>query len=718
MYNFSDIPIRLKELPNWVVWKKEKRNGKLTKVPYDAKKPEAGLFAKSNDATTWSSFDAAFKAADPLSGNDFDGVGFMLHGTNLVGIDFDGVVDDGVPEPYVLNLISQLSGAYCEITPSLTGLRVFVECDSLPVGNRKFSAKKKGIEKYGAEIYSGGEGGRYLTVTGARLSGKDIPKIKDLSLFYFLVSKFPDEHFKKLWLGDSSDYENDDSRVDLALLGTLARACRGDKEKAIQLFNASVPGHREKWVNRADYRDMTIRKAFDGMSVSEKIFNAIVNQNRKDIEFKVFPSEETKEKWTSFDFVVAPMMGQFDGWFPLGSPSLVGGSSGSGKTTFMLDLCVKQALGVEFYGHQTYKRPYLVLMLDRGRESHERTMKRLGFSMDQVPIRFIKAAVDGDASQEIINQIEADPENIPGMIFIEGMDMLVSDPSAMEVVMPFMHEIQQIATHFHTAIVGSVGAPKSKPKDAYTAKRDTIFGSAVWSRMSETIVTIQFPAGDDTADQRSISVLPRNAKSEKFDTEFQEGKLVVIPSPVEEEYTGPTKKEHHEQEIREQAQSFIVSYLQDGPKNTDDVVDAAKELYAINTKTLADASADLFRRGIIQKTQEVVETAQSRASQFILRELAAGPKRGAEVYLIGIRVEGFSRKTLEEVSAELAAFGQIRKTNGKDAVWSLVPNAEPMPSAKTGITKWVWSIVSIDATKDSVKSDDMVPNRSFDYEIS
>ena len=704
------IPPKLRDDTRWVVWKREKKNGKYTKVPYDAKN---GDFAKSNDPKTWATFEKASGVANDL-GEDYNGVGFMLYGSKFVGIDFDGVIDDGVPEPYVLNIISQMGDPYCEVTPSGTGLRVFVECPELPPGNRKFSVKKKGVEKYGAEIYAGSEGGRYLTVTGQHFSGTDIPILPNLEIVHFLMSKFPDEHFRRLWMGDASEYENDESRVDLALMGILARAFSGDVAKITRFFNASVPGHREKWVNRADYRQLTINKATSGMSMTETAWKQIIDHPRKNIEFQLDPTEEEKTKWTAFDYVVQPLDGQFDGWFPLGSPSLLGGSSGSGKTTFMLDLCVKQAIRADFYGHRTNGRPYLVLMLDRGEESHARTMRRLGFVTNQVPMKLLRAVVDGEASQEVISNIEqADPR--PELVFIEGIDMLVSDPNSLEVVMPFMHEMQQIATHFHIALVGSCGAPKQKAKDAYTAKRDTIFGSAVWSRMSETIVTIQYPEGDDTADQRVVSVLPRNARAEQFQTEFQEGKLAVIPPPVEEEkYSGPTKKERQEQEMREQAQRFIIEYLQEGPKNNDDVADAAKELHAINMKTLLDASTDLFHRGIIQITQEVVETAQSRATQFIIKELADGAKRGAEVYLIGMRVEGFSRKTLEEVSAELAAFGQIRKTNGKDAVWSLIENAKPMPSIKGGITKWVWSLVPINATANTMKNDD----GEFKYDIS
>lgn len=586
MSRFAQVPEALKSIPNWIIWKCEKRNGKKTKVPYDAKSPDQ--FAKSNDSNTWTTFENATAAVN----GRFDGIGFMLHGTNLVGIDFDGVVDDGVPEPYILNIISQLGNPYYEITPSGTGLRVFVECAALPLGNRKFNAKKKGLDKYGAEIYSGHEGGRYLTVTGDKVDGEGIPKISDLSIPYFLISKFGDEHFRRLWMGDASEYENDDSRVDLALLGVLARAFNGDSAKMEHYFNASIPGHREKWLQRADYRERTLKTASNGISLSEKSFEKLVNKARKIIEFHTDPTPEG----SAFDYIVGPAAGQFDGWFPLGSPSLIGGSSGSGKTTFMLDLCVKQKEKEVVFIHKTYGRPYLVLMLDRGKASHERTMKRLDFKPEQVPIRFLKACVDGDASQQIIDHIEkASPT--PQLVFIEGMDMLVSDPNALEVVMPFMHEMQQIAEHFHCAIVGSVGAPKMKPKDTYTAKRDTIFGSAVWSRMSETIVTIQYDNGDDTADKRIISVLPRNARAERFEACFVGGRLVITKSP-----SAPAKKDAANP-IRARIEEAIIQILTPrGILKASEVIDHLKELYGFTSKnTIEEVSVEMRDRGILDK---------------------------------------------------------------------------------------------------------------------
>jgi hypothetical protein len=255
----TNIPQQLQDFPNWVTWKYETRDGKETKVPFDAKN---GKFAKSNDASTWATFDDAAKAAeDVFSDHNYDGIGFMLHGTPLTGLDFDGVVKDGIVEPFVLDILAKLGDPYTEITPSGNGLRAFVTCGALPAGKRKFTDSTKG--KYGAEIYNGSEGGRYLTITGNKFSGNGngIPQVENISLAYFMISQIHNERLKALWMGDLSEYQDDQSRADLALLGILARLFDNDARKMEWVFGASKLGRRDKWITRKDYREMSIAKA-------------------------------------------------------------------------------------------------------------------------------------------------------------------------------------------------------------------------------------------------------------------------------------------------------------------------------------------------------------------------------------------------------------------------------------------------------------------------
>src|SRR5438309_5322624 len=113
--------------------------------------------------------------------------------------------------------------------------------------------------------------------------------------------------------------------------------------------------------------------------------------------------------------------------------------------------------------------------------------------------------------QYSIEAIES--HNVPAVVFVEGADALVEDANKTQVVAPFLSGIQRIAEHYHVSIVLSLGAPKSKPKEQHTLKRDRVFGSQIWSRMTDTLINMS-QIGDGTGSERDADVQHRNAASE------------------------------------------------------------------------------------------------------------------------------------------------------------------------------------------------------------
>ena len=110
-----------------------------------------GVFARSNDRTTWRDFDTACRAAQARG---IDGVGFMFDGTGIAGIDLDHCLRDGVLEPWAAEIVAACAGTYIEVSPSGNGLHIFGRG---VVGNGR---RSDGIEVY--------DRGRYFTVTGNR----------------------------------------------------------------------------------------------------------------------------------------------------------------------------------------------------------------------------------------------------------------------------------------------------------------------------------------------------------------------------------------------------------------------------------------------------------------------------------------------------------------------------------------------------------------------
>src|SRR5512139_660219 len=78
--NSEGIPAELKSIPNWVNWTQETRNGKATKIPIN---PKTGKFAKSNDPSTWRTFDEAKQTYFDCENESIGGIGFMFSSSGL-----------------------------------------------------------------------------------------------------------------------------------------------------------------------------------------------------------------------------------------------------------------------------------------------------------------------------------------------------------------------------------------------------------------------------------------------------------------------------------------------------------------------------------------------------------------------------------------------------------------------------------------------------------
>ena len=151
--HFNCIPEELKTRPCWVVWRAEGAPGeKPRKVPYSPKEPNKR--ASTADPMTWCTFEQADSA---YLLEDFTGVGIVLNGDGLVGVDLDACVTDGKPSAEAMALLDKLGAAYIEISPSGTGLR------ALGYGEQLDAGVNGSLDGLKAEFYSTV---RYLTITG------------------------------------------------------------------------------------------------------------------------------------------------------------------------------------------------------------------------------------------------------------------------------------------------------------------------------------------------------------------------------------------------------------------------------------------------------------------------------------------------------------------------------------------------------------------------
>jgi primase-polymerase (primpol)-like protein len=100
---FDTIPAELQLLPRWVTWRAEVHapGEKPRKVPYA---PDCiDTRASSTDEATWGTF---LQAEAAFLDGDRTGVGIVLNGDGLVGVDLDACVTDGKPSPEALALLT------------------------------------------------------------------------------------------------------------------------------------------------------------------------------------------------------------------------------------------------------------------------------------------------------------------------------------------------------------------------------------------------------------------------------------------------------------------------------------------------------------------------------------------------------------------------------------------------------------------------------------
>ena len=153
------IPQDLRDLPRWCCWKETPSAGnkKAGKPPIDAK---SGRYASIRESGTWSSFEQALTyLRESLDQGPPAGLNFVLNGDGIVGLDLDGCRNVGTKmiDAWALEIVKRF-GSYTEISPSGTGLRIFLR-GKLPAAGRH----KGGIEVYDSK--------KFLSVTGRKLTG-------------------------------------------------------------------------------------------------------------------------------------------------------------------------------------------------------------------------------------------------------------------------------------------------------------------------------------------------------------------------------------------------------------------------------------------------------------------------------------------------------------------------------------------------------------------
>lgn len=297
--NIENIPNELKEVRQWVA--------RCKKIPIN---PHSLYGASSVKPEQWGSFNEVLqvqgktaqwydsKTKQQVTGI-IDGVGFVL-APPYCGIDLDHIITPETGEiiPEAQDIISTMD-SYAELSPSGTGIHIIYK------GNvhSKWKNKKHITNTAELEMY---QTGRYFTVTGNRFN--DMPTVEEREAnaeavynCYFadsqpIVQPMPYNNsctavtplnlndseiiekaraskngadFSRLYNGNTSAYNNDESRADLALCNILAYWCRKDPQQIDRIFRSSNL-MRDKWdrkTGNSTYGQITIEEAISKCNV-------------------------------------------------------------------------------------------------------------------------------------------------------------------------------------------------------------------------------------------------------------------------------------------------------------------------------------------------------------------------------------------------------------------------------------------------------------------
>lgn len=205
---------------------------------------------------------------------------------------------------------------------------------------------------------------------------------------------------------------------------------------------------------------------------------------------------------------------------------LLGGSSGSGKTTFLFQTIAKWQAGEDVLGHKSYPVPYSYISVDRSLSSVERTLDRLG--LKGVITRMVcREELSGGLN--LASVLNAAQDKYPDSLcyFIEGFQTLVGDRgNSYAPVAAMLGATTATCAERGITILGVCHSPKLKIEEGFQHPRELLLGSVAWAAFSDTVITMDM---NEKSGIITVNILPRNAPKEELQLKF--GKNGVLEAP-------------------------------------------------------------------------------------------------------------------------------------------------------------------------------------------
>jgi RecA-family ATPase len=419
--NFQDIPLALQQLP-WAVWKAEARldhagnpTGKWSKAP---RNPKTGWNIPTNDPSKFGTFQEAQEA---FATGQYTGVGVLLIGNGITGIDIDDAIDVFKTRPKVKDWVKAARNekVYLELSPSGNGMRLFV------YGRLNCNGRKQNS----LEIY---DDVRFLTITGHTLcKNTGIAYCNELTQGQHLIGSFlnffpsetilsksspyssgssgkldlkdiaestkaklPDifnraelvgDRYEKLFNGDTSMNMGDHSAADLALIGYFSKNGLTPQE-ADRVFRASDL-YRPKWDElrgKQTYGDMTINKVFG--TIHNEVSNDVL-LNQPPPQFQFLNPENYKPLFAPNGMLprkfVGPKICEGTRLFPERALSSLVALGAVGKTSLLLSIACHIAAGKDWNSYPLQQQKVAMFFCEETQEEISRKFSAITEGWDE-----------------------------------------------------------------------------------------------------------------------------------------------------------------------------------------------------------------------------------------------------------------------------------------------------------------------------------------------
>jgi len=431
--SYTNFPEQLKEQKQWVLWKKEMVKDKWTKIPYS----NTAQHASSTNPKTWNDFETIKNYVEKFS-DQFNGIGYVFN-EGVVGIDLDHCFqEDGFTLKQWAKEIIDLFPSYIEISPSGTGLHIFLLCKVDFKGAKHYIENQKegdAIERYVT--------GRYFTVTGNVYGEykelktyepeyflkwhksliKEEPKILPQTLSDTLLpgdNKILEVAFKSkngvrvkdLYNGEWKKYYRSQSEADLSLVGSLMFFCGNNTATVDRIFKNSGL-MREKW-NRPDIKEGIFSKTY----CAEPMKWDIEEKQNPPAEHKIISLNEILKKTPN------PNPFLLQGMIVEKAINALTSDSGKGKSLLMLKMVEAISTGEKFLGEfDTKQSKTLVIDLEMSEDDIiDRTQTIVGKEIDGLNFHYAQTF-------NIFN--DDDFKWIKDIIRTEGYKLVVLDTYSM-----------------------------------------------------------------------------------------------------------------------------------------------------------------------------------------------------------------------------------------------------------------------------------------------